>query len=554
MGFIRTLARAAILWGQENALDVLSAVVLPSTSSAVTRVLGRTPSRWITRNLWNVRTVDGAILGGLAPVQSGAKYTLPKGLPKVSSRVLAIENEPHTVDGFSGVIASGYGKGTKTLLADETVAVKIGTKMFLSRMNYHFHEADKAGPHFDLVVADVPPGTEQWELNIPRGDYKGRYAFITTEKGVIVIPMNDDGLALEKPSYSLRPKEFLEQVGRDNTKAAVGFAERRVKDVIVPAQPSQQWVIEHKLDGSLANFTIGKGRAVFHSHRPTGETYYDRIPQLEDLHNHSRFFTSRKLMPYPDLEGTVGKVELYHPDGVGRVAGILNALPERAQEIQRLRGPATAHCWDLVKYKGKDVSGLPYVQRRYLAERVIDEIRFFNSNWNMVRACKPGEDPIAFYNEIVSLPLPFGEGVVVKAAGDPAGGTWFKVKQVDFADLELVEVLPGTGKYSDSVGRLVVRNPENGALGEVGSFAITDERREWIWTHRENVVGAVVKIRVQEITDRGAPRAGVFMDFHEGKGPTEAGLLMYAESLAGADPEETTRIKYKLISSAGWRR
>jgi len=66
--------------------------------------------------------------------------------------------------------------------------VKIGTKMFLSRMNYHFHEADKAGPHFDLVVADVPPGTEQWELNIPRGDYKGRYAFITTEKGVIVIP------------------------------------------------------------------------------------------------------------------------------------------------------------------------------------------------------------------------------------------------------------------------------------------------------------------------------------------------------------------------------
>ena len=301
MGFIRTLARAAILWGQENALDVLSAVVLPSTSSAVTRALGRTPSRWITRNLWNVRTVDGAILGGLAPVQSGAKYTLPKGLPKVSSRVLAIENEPHTVDGFSGVIASGYGKGTKTLLADETVAVKIGTKMFLSRMNYHFHEADKAGPHFDLVVADVPPGTEQWELNIPRGDYKGRYAFITTEKGVIVIPMNDDGLALEKPSYSLRPKEFLEQVGRDNTKAAIGFAERRVKDVIVPALPPQQWIVEHKLDGSLANFTIGKGRAVFHSHRPTGETYYDRIPQLEDLHNHSRFFTSRKLMPYPDL-------------------------------------------------------------------------------------------------------------------------------------------------------------------------------------------------------------------------------------------------------------
>ena len=553
MGFMRTLARAAVLWGQDNALDILSVIVLPGANSVVTKALGRTPSRWITRNLWNVRTVDGAILGGLAPVQSGAKYTLPKGLPKIGARVLAIENEAHVVDNFNGIIASGYGKGTKTLLASETVAVKIGTKMFLSRMNYHFHEADKAGPHFDLVVADVPSGTKQWELNVPRGEYKGRYAFVTTEKGVIVIPMNDEGLALEKPSYSLRPAEFLEQVGRDNAEAAVGFAERRVKDAVIPALHSPKWIVEQKLDGSCTNFIIGRGRAVFHSHRPTGETYYDRIPQLEDLHNHSRFLFSRKLMPYPDLEGTVGKVELYHPDGVGRIAGILNALPERAQEIQQLRGPASAHCWDLVKYKGKDVSDLPYAQRRYLAEKVINEIRFFNSNWNMVRAAKPGEDPIAFYNSIVALPLPFGEGVVCKLSDQPAGMAWLKVKQVDFADLELIEVLEGRGKYQNSVGGMVVRNPENGAIGEIGSFAITDERREWIWNHRNSLSGAVVKVRVQAMTERGAPRAGVFMDFHEGKG-SEAGLLMYSESLAGGNQEQMMRTKYALIAAAGWRR
>lgn len=553
MGFLKTLARACVLWGQENALDVLSAVVLPGANSTVTKALGRTPSRWLTRNLWSIRTVDGAVLGGIAPSQAGAKYTLPKGLPKASSKVLAIENEPHTVDGFSGVIPAGYGKGTKTLLADETVAVKIGTKMFLSRMNYHYHEADVAGPHFDLVVADVPPGTEQWELNIPRGEFKGRYAFVKTAKGMICVPMNDEGLTLAKPPYQLKAQEFLERAGREN-QTTILVPGRRIKDVVIPDLKPEQWISEQKIDGSLANFVVGKGRAVFHSHRPTGETYYDRIPQLEDLHNHSRFWTSRKLLPYPDLEGTAGTVELVHPDGVSRVAGVLNALPERAQEIQRLRGPVKAYTWELVSYKGKDVSDLPYVQRRYLAEKVVGDIRQFNSNWNMIQKAKPGENPVAFYNRIALLPLPYGEGVVVKDATAPAGETWFKVKQVDFADLELIEVLPGSGKYAESVGRLLVRNPENGALGEVGSFAITDEQRDWIWQHRDLVHGATVKVRVQELTSRGAPRAGVFMGFHEGKGNTEAGLMMYSESLAGGDQEQMMRTKYALIAAQGWRR
>jgi len=72
----------------------------------------------------------------------------------------------------------------------------------------------------------------------------------------------------------------------------------------------------------LPTSPLARAVLVFHSHRPTGETYYDRIPQLEDLHNHSRFFTSRKLMPYPDLEGTSVRSNSTIPIGVGRVAGI----------------------------------------------------------------------------------------------------------------------------------------------------------------------------------------------------------------------------------------
>jgi hypothetical protein len=535
MGFVRTLTRAAILWGKENALDLLSAVVLPGTSRVVTRTLGREASRWATSNLWAARTVDGGILGGVRPPEAGAKYTLPKGLPKAGERHLVIENGPHTLEGFNGVIESGYGKGRKSLLFTGRIPVKVGAQTSLRRVEYHVHDADVAGLHYDLAVAGLPPGTEQFELNIPNGDFKGRYAIVKTAKGFLSLMLKDEGPVIEKPSYSLKPAAFLDQVRLDNANG-------------------ERWIVEQKEDGSLGNFKIGKGKAVFHSHREGGQTYYDRIPALEDLHNTSRYWSSRKLMPYPDLDGTVGKVELVHPDGVHRVAGILNALPGRAQDVQLQRGPVQAHCWDLVKYKGRDVSGLPYAQRRALAEKVVREIRFYNRNWDMVQKMDAGDDPVAFYNSIVRLPLPFGEGVVIKDAGDPTGETWFKVKQVDFADLVLVEVLPGSGKYADSVGKLVVQNPANGAIGEVGSFAIPDQQREWIWNHRELVQGSTVKIQVQELTARGAPRAGVFMGFHEGKGNTEAGLYMYAESLAGGDQEEMMRTKYALIAAQGWRR
>lgn len=157
MGFFRTLTRAVALWGTENAIDLLSVVVIPGTAKVATRMLGPQPTRWLTANRWAMKTVDGGIVGGVVPPRAGAKYAVPKGLPKPGERALAIENEPHLADGFNGEITAGYGKGTKTLLLDERVPIKIGTKMFLSRVNYHCHDAERTGPHYDLVVEGVPP-------------------------------------------------------------------------------------------------------------------------------------------------------------------------------------------------------------------------------------------------------------------------------------------------------------------------------------------------------------------------------------------------------------
>jgi hypothetical protein len=86
---------------------------------------------------------------------------------------------------------------------------------------------------------------------------------------------------------------------------------------------------------SLANVAPHNLRAVYRSHRPEGEPYYDKLPAIEDVSNRSPVWLARKLFPGPDREGTVLRGELHHPDGAARVGGILNALPEKS--IRRRR-------------------------------------------------------------------------------------------------------------------------------------------------------------------------------------------------------------------------
>lgn len=534
---LKIVGHALLLTAYDRAYDVFAALALPKATQAIKDRIPAPASPWMSAPLWTRKTIDGAILGGVSS-KAGAKYAIPKGLPTGDSRSLAIENEPHEVDGFSGTIAEGYGKGEKTLLADEIVVIKIDGKTQLSRMNYHVHDAERAGLHYDLVVQDVPPGTKEWELHIPRGEFKGRYAFRQTDKGTIVVPMKDRGVQLPKPDYNLKTVEWLGSIN--------------------PADH----VIERKYDGSLANVSIDEAsRAAFRSHRDGGETYYDRLRAIEFLANKSPFFTLRRLDPGPQLSGTVLKGELVHTDGVARVSGILNSHPEKAAIVQEKRGAVDFYAWDVVKLQGKDVSKLPEWQRRELLESLIRKIRLYNKHWHVVERYT-GKDPVEFYDRVISDPrgLPFAEGIVVKPTEDPAGGRWFKIKNRDFTDLVVVSIQPspiGT-KYSNSVGVMVVEDPVSGGRGEVGSFAISDAERSWIWQHREELVGAVAKVSVQEMSVNGAPRAGVFHGWHPdpryGGIGSEQALMMYAETTAGLDPHEAKRSLYAMKSAAGWRK
>jgi DNA ligase-1 len=162
-----------------------------------------------------------------------------------------------------------------------------------------------------------------------------------------------------------------------------------------------------------------------------------------------------------------------------------------------------------------------------------------------------GGDPVKFYRGIVNdgRGLPRSEGVVVKYT--VSAYEWFKVKANDTIDVKVIRCVEGTGKFAGSLGAMVVEGA-TGVNGEIGSFQLTNEQRQWIWQHRDVLTGQIVEVRAKGLNASGTIRAEVFVGFHPSK--SEAGLLTYSECLAGGDTELSRRIAFKLKSATGWRK
>jgi len=141
------------------------------------------------------KTVDGALLAGPVTGREYAKFTLKKGLPTDQrTRLLAVENEPHSVKDFNGVIKEGYGKGEKRLIYSGTGVIKVSESCQLGKINVHEHQAQKAGFHYDFVAEGVDPHTRSFEVNIANGVLKGRYAFRQAfeENRYLVVRLKDN--------------------------------------------------------------------------------------------------------------------------------------------------------------------------------------------------------------------------------------------------------------------------------------------------------------------------------------------------------------------------
>lgn len=97
------------------------------------------------------------------------------------------------------------------------------------------------------------------------------------------------------------------------------------------------------------------------------------------------------------------------------------------------------------------------------------------------------------------------EGIMVK---DPdaiyeckRSHAWLKIKPVLTVDLTIVGVEEGTGKNEGKLGALVCEGTDQGKFIRVNvGSGLTDEQRDEIWADKDNVIGQVVEIKADAVT------------------------------------------------------
>ena len=430
---------------------IATQVLLPPVSGAIQTRLCRAVTgspippqgraRLATKRGLVTVTVDGGAVDGAVP-GAWAKYAIPKGLPEEEGeRRMAIENQPHRVDDFDGVIAEGYGKGVKKLVYSGTVAVKIDGETGLRKINIHHHQANRAGTHYDLVCEGVPMGTEHWELYIPNGPFKGRYAFVDASgamssgeynEGRLVTRMRDRGIRLDKPDYRLKDRAWLEsEVRRD------------------PGRYS----VERKYDGALVNVASTRtARMYLRSHREGGETYYDRFPA----------WSISKTLPHYSVAAWLSRA-----GGERRVPRRTGPSGRGGQgrwpfQFHARQGPTiSARTWRrrALRLGCGRIQG----QRRLRAAlprapghlpKLVDELRPYCKNMHLAEAAPDGMDAVEFYEKVIGdrRGLPYSEGIVVKDLNDPSGGVFLKIKPREEFDWRIAPggIVEGAGKYAAS--------------------------------------------------------------------------------------------------------
>lgn len=111
------------------------------------------------------------------------------------------------------------------------------------------------------------------------------------------------------------------------------------------------------------------------------------------------------------------------------------------------------------------------------------------------------------------------EGTVLKDADSPylfkRSFHWIKYKEMITDEFMIVDFESGTGKYSNSLGAIVV-STKTGKFVGVGS-GFSDEQRDFIWKNQDSLIFKWCEVKYQEMTKDGSLRFPTFVKFRDDK-------------------------------------
>lgn len=185
------------------------------------------------------------------------------------------------------------------------------------------------------------------KLIVKKGD-----SFVFTDTGEIIQPLYENYTCAD--DYRIDGVKFITPMtAKEEDREAV-------LDIILESTPSTRWVAEEKFDGTRALLHITEEGARVFSRRISVQTDWfcensDSLPQLRRIQSDQG---------YTVLDG-----ELFIPNQPFKaVASTMNCKWDKAIQRQLELGFVVLHAFDIIMYRGEDISALPLWERKQCLE------------------------------------------------------------------------------------------------------------------------------------------------------------------------------------------
>lgn len=430
----------------------------------------------------------------------------------------------------------------------------------------HHHFADRRGEHFDLRLGDPrtghahswameakwpAPGESAWVAaqpphtvaymdfvgSIPKGTYgagdvklkdRAQIEVVNSRPGHITFNVYR-GSGPEKYTLHRVDEKAWKLYNRTLHKAQlpdVPFNKPDYRSLPVAKVPLDDpgHVMSAKIDDAHTLFVFPKDghvRAISYreTDRPQGVIEHtQKVPALFER-------------PVPkELRDTVIRGGLYavNPDTKEAVpsqilAGMLNANVWKSREAQAKHGPLKPVIYDVVRFKGKDLSKAPYREKLEALKAVQAAMPAFE----LPRMAWTRDEKERLLSDIKSGRHPATrEGIVLWPLHE--GAPPIKAKVLQEHDVYVRDFFKGEGRLAGKAvgGFRYSYSPTGRVVGQVGT-GLSDALRKDMHESPDKYLGAVAKIRAMEKFPSGALRAPAMLGWHLDKNPARLDQLVH---------------------------
>lgn len=411
------------------------------------------------------------------------------------------------------------------------------------------HQAEKAGPHFDLRLGDPSKGhAHSWAVRnwpkpgetrlavqqpthtIPYMDFKGQLPE-GYGKGQVELAQRGKAEVLHSSPDHVRynvyagknTEEFLlRRTGGDKwivrnitpTRESTGLPSSKPKykattpEKVSPDNPDT--VLQAKIDGAhvLYDFAHPNQQSRVFSYRPTERS----TGIIEHTHRLPGFQRHR----VPDsLRGTVLRGELYATDSSGKalppaqVGGILNAGVLKSRQKQKTEGRVVPVAFDVVRFQGNDVSDRPYSERLEMLHQAVKAAPWLK----LPRMAITPEAKARLMEDIRTGKEPSTEeGVVEWSLGSAAPPRKAKFQQE--RDVFVKNVFPERGKRQGLAGGFEFSYTKDGPIVGRAAGGMGHAMKKDMLENPSKYEGLRARISALRAPEQYAPRNASFKSFH----------------------------------------